>query len=607
MSLQNLKVGKRLGVGFSVVLLLMFVAVVSTFVSLRSVENKIEHVVEKSLPFTLLADQMVYNVIQIQQFLTDASATKTREPIAEANVHKEHFNTGLSTFRTHFTEQNNEQGLKALDNLEVFVDDFYETGLVMVDDYITNGTVAGNEIMVEFDEYSVIAKDKLDEFQKNQIAQIQQNTSGIQDSSRKVKQLQLVLGLLALLIGIIVTWTITRSIVIPLEKSVQAARDLAVGKLDIDIEAHSTDEMGMLLTAMKGMVESNRKVAAAAGEIASGNLKVTLTERSEEDILSISLKEMLERLTDVIRNVKAASGNVSSGSEALSSASQQMSQGATEQAASAEEASASTEEMTANIRQNADNAHQTEGIALKTAQDAEEGGEAVADTLAAMKQIADKIMIIEEISRQTNLLALNAAIEAARAGEHGKGFAVVAAEVRKLAERSQVAAGEISTLSVSSVDVAQRAGELLDIVVPNIRKTAELVQEISAASKEQDSGADQISKSIQQLDMVIQQNASSSEEMASTAEELSSQARSLEEIISFFKIAEVERTPLQKKRLAEKSAPKQTVQKKLPQPAAGAKKVDLPAAAVTGKPLTFGVDIDLATGEDALDNEFERF
>lgn len=193
--------------------------------------------------------------------------------------------------------------------------------------------------------------------------------------------------------------------------------------------------------------------------------------------------------------------------------------------------------MTANIRQNADNAMQAEKISIPAANDAGEGGAAVNETVAAMKQIADKINIVEEIARQTNLLALNAAIEAARAGEHGKGFAVVAAEVRKLAERSQQAAAEINDLSTNSVDVADKAGKLLEVIVPNIQRTSELVQEISAASKEQDAGAEQINRSIQQLDGVIQQNASASEEMASTAEELSSQSELLAEMISFFNVS----------------------------------------------------------------------
>ncbi len=237
-------------------------------------------------------------------------------------------------------------------------------------------------------------------------------------------------------------------------------------------------------------------------------------------------------VTRVLQDVKAGADNVAAASQQLSSGSEQMSQGATEQAASAEEASSSIEEMNATIRQNADNSQQTEQIALKSSSDALESGKAVSSAVAAMKEIANKISIIEEIARQTNLLALNAAIEAARAGEHGKGFAVVAAEVRKLAERSQTAAAEISQLSATSVEVAERAGSMLAKLVPDIQKTAELVQEISAASKEQTSGADQINAAIQQLNQVIQQNAGSAEEMASTAEELLAQAEQQQETIT---------------------------------------------------------------------------
>jgi methyl-accepting chemotaxis protein len=345
----------------------------------------------------------------------------------------------------------------------------------------------------------------------------------------------LVVGL-SFLLGIFMSIFITKGIVRPLSKGVDLAQAVARGDLEAEIDVSQKDEVGMLMESMQQMVANLKETAKVAERIARGDLTATVKVLSEKDTLGISLKDMLEKLNEIVGEVKISAANVASGSQQMSSTSEQMSQGATEQASAAEEASSSMEEMSANIRQNADNANQTEKIAQKAAEDAAEGGKAVTRTVTAMKDIAERIRVIEEIARQTDLLALNAAIEAARAGEHGKGFAVVASEVRKLAEKSRSAAGEISKVSGASVQVAESAGLMLNRMVPDIQRTAELIQEISAASNEQNSGAEQINQAIQQLDQVIQQNASASEEMSSTAEELSSQAEQLQDLVAFFKV-----------------------------------------------------------------------
>ncbi len=304
-------------------------------------------------------------------------------------------------------------------------------------------------------------------------------------------------ALLALILGAAAGLLITRAITGPVNKGLHFAKQLAEGNLDVRIDVDQKDEIGALASA---------------------------------------LTNMGGRLRSVVLQVNASAESVASGSQELSASSETLSQGATEQAASVEEISSSVEEMASNIRQNADNAMQTESLARKSAEDARQGGQAVTQTVDAMRQIVEKIGFIEEIARQTNLLALNAAIEAARAGEHGKGFAVVAAEVRKLAERSGSAAGEIGQLSAASLAVAERAGGMLATIVPDIERTSELVQEISAACREQTTGADQVNKAIQQLDQVIQQNASASEETASTSEELAAQAQRLTQVMQFFKL-----------------------------------------------------------------------
>ena len=296
-----------------------------------------------------------------------------------------------------------------------------------------------------------------------------------------------------------------------------------------------------ILVVGNAIVDPVAKVSSFVREVSTGDLTgsisgvVNMKVNDEIGDLGRSTHKMVADLKHLLGNIRLNVRRTAENSKQFAETSEHLSQGTTEQAASVEEASSSVNEMSAMIKQNAANAQETEKMALKSAADARESGAAVSEAVTAMKQIAEKISIVEEIARQTNLLALNAAIEAARAGEHGKGFAVVAAEVRKLAERSQAAAAEIGHLSASSKDVSERAGAMLAKLVPDIQKTTELVQEISAASREQASGTDQINNAIQQLNNVIQQNAGAAEQMATMAADLSSHAGELQTMIAVFK------------------------------------------------------------------------
>jgi methyl-accepting chemotaxis protein len=373
---------------------------------------------------------------------------------------------------------------------------------------------------------------------------------------------------LAVICASVVAVLMVRSVARPLAVAVGMLEQVAQGDLTRVAEVHSTDELGRMLAALNGMV---------------GNLRRTVSQ------------------------VTKSADSVASGSEEMSSTAQQLSQGTTEQAAAAEESTSAMEEMAASIQQNADGAKQTDKLASKAAEDALASGNAVNQTVTAMKEIAGKINIIEEIARKTDLLALNAAVEAARAGDHGKGFAVVASEVRKLAERSQIAAAEISQLSASGVQMAEGAGKLLEKLVPDIRKTAELVREIAVSSAEQNTGATQVNKAIQQLDQVIQENSSASEEMASSAEELSEQAQRLQSAIAFFKVSEEDSQAANSQRTsAAPAAPqrKTAVRRDLAQAADGIAQRRARSGKSNGATIELGAQ---SGGNDSRDNEFSPY
>lgn len=408
--------------------------------------------------------------------------------------------------------------------------------------------------------------------------------------ARGVKTL-VALGIAAAVIGIAAAVWLSTTIGRGLGRAVAVVREVARGNLEVDATTTSRDEIGVLLNEMNRMVGDLKSMSRSAEDIAKGKLTVDVAPRSEDDRLGLALRDMVVKLREVISNASMSAAYVSDGASDMSSTADQLSAGSTQQASAVEEASASIEEMTANIRQNADNASQTEKIANRSAEDARKSGEAVGDAVRVMKTIAERITIIQEIARQTDLLALNAAVEAARAGSHGKGFAVVASEVRKLAERSQQAATEISQLSVKTVEVSGEAGRMLDALVPNIQRTADLVSEISASTREQNIGAEQINQAIRELNQVIQQNAAAAEKSAATSQELAAQSQQLNGVISYFEVE------------ARQTAPKAAAAPKVVVVAGGKGKPD---SQRSREKMVEAFDLDLAS-EDVSDDDFQRY
>ena len=400
------------------------------------------------------------------------------------------------------------------------------------------------------------------------------------------------------------------------EQAYASARFLLVSAIIVSLLIATGAALWLAIGISRGL----RRATELTQAVAEGDLTKTIDNAGRDEIGDLigHVNAMVGRLRGVVADAAAAADNVSSGSQQLAASAGQLSQGATEQAASGEEASASMEQMSANIKQNADNAGQTEKIARASAKSADESGAAVNRAVTAMQTIAEKITIVQEIARQTDLLALNAAVEAARAGEHGRGFAVVASEVRKLAERSQAAAAEISTVSTQTVKAAQEAGEMLVRLVPDIKKTADLVSEISAACREQDVGAEQINQAIQQLDKVTQQNASASEQMSATSEELAAQAEQLQAAIGYFRTSDSAEHGAAARAVAHAMPPHRAQVTAVPAPRImtprrqPAKLAKGNGRIPTGKPNGHaapvnGFALDMVGAVDSHDNEFTRY
>ncbi|HEX5933856.1 MAG TPA: methyl-accepting chemotaxis protein [Pseudorhizobium sp.] len=488
----------KLGAAFGFIILMLLATAGYGIFSLSSLNQTLETVIQGPAARLNLAQELSNEQLQqIRQQKNLLMATSTQEMqgyITKGDEARRKFDEAFTSVLALATEQ----GMVFWNKLEGFTNEFRKQ-----DDRIRSLMLAGNApaaAQVSADEARTVTNEidaLLAEVLTLEQARLKEADVNADQDYAQTRLVMIVVAATAVLIAVAAAFWIAMSINRGLRNAIQSVQNVAEGDLTRFASITSKDEIGDML----GYVNT-----------------------------------MIERLRGVVADALAASDNVSSGSQELSSSSETLSQGATEQASAAEEASASMEQMAANIKQNADNAAQTEKIARQSSRDAETSGQAVNRAVGAMRTIADKISIVQEIARQTDLLALNAAVEAARAGEHGKGFAVVASEVRKLAERSQAAAAEISALSGETVQVATEAGEMLGRLVPDIQKTAELVSEISAACREQDIGASQINEAIQQLDKVTQQNAGASEEMSATSEELAAQAEELQASIAFFRV-----------------------------------------------------------------------
>jgi methyl-accepting chemotaxis protein len=538
--LNNWKIGKRLGLAFGITLILVAVVAMAGFWGLSQAAQTTYGILHHDAKLMEQASQAQANGLGLRRFEKDLFLNigdKTKEADYTDKWNKEHADLveNLNTLDKITTVPEDKEIIRGLlADLSTYTIGF-QSILQRISDNKIKSPVEANLAMAPFKDDIHRLDATLESFAAKNVERMNAKEKVVVDTEARTRLVMWTIFAAGIIIVALMTVFVTRSITKPILEVVAIAERLAEGHTDITIASSGRDETGALMTAMKQMIDSNNAMVEAAAGLASGNLSVRVTPRSANDSLGQALANMIERLTEIIGEVRSGAAALTIASSQISASAQSLSQGTSEQASSVEETTSSLQEMSASITQNAENSGQMETMAVKGTNDAEESAQAVKQSVDAMTKIAQKISIIEEIAYQTNLLALNAAIEAARAGDHGRGFAVVATEVRKLAERSQTAAKDIGGLATSSVDVAQRSGRLLTELVPTIRRTADLVREVTAASIEQSGGVTQINRAMTLVDQVTQRNASASEELASTAEEMSSQAEALQQTIAYFK------------------------------------------------------------------------
>ena len=547
---------KNISIAYKVVFsfVSIFILVLSfgswTFRFSQNVYHGNDLIMEKSLPFTQLAAQMSRDVIQVQQWLTDISATRARDGLddgfAEAEASYKSFLIGLQKFEDLFRENNDKENLQAVAQLRLRFEDYYTVGQNMAKAYIAEGPAGGNKEMANFDHAAESLSLALAPFVEHQTGQLETSLIGMQEMASALKTGVIIICLITCLIILGVGLALVRSIASPVKKTVAMIQDLEQGNLDKRLNMTQKDEVGIMAQAMDRFADNlKNEVVAAFESLAGGNLTFEAT-----GVIRHPLAKANAALNNVMGEIQAASQQINSASEQVASASQVLSQGATESAASLEEISSSINEMASQITQNSENASQASSLSKEASKVAADGNQQMTAMVYAMREINSDseniskiIKTIDEIAFQTNLLALNAAVEAARAGQHGKGFAVVAEEVRNLADRSAKAASETAGLIGGSVEktkngtqLAQQASDALQGIVGSIDKVTDLVAEIAAASNEQAQGISQVNQALGQIDQGVQQNTATAEESAAAAEQLSSQSAQLKHMLGRFQL-----------------------------------------------------------------------